>query len=137
MRLKKVIAELERRAAAEPPAPTIDQVDQIEVARRKTIAQLQTENAAVGKRIDERSADERRLRDFVDKYQQRIEMTPTRETELTALMRDYDTLRETYRNLLVKKEDATMGAELERRRVGETLKVVEAAQVPSRPYSPA
>jgi protein tyrosine kinase modulator len=63
-------------------------------------------------------------------------VTPSRETELTELTRDYGTLRTTYTNLLQKRLDAQVAANLERRQIGETFKLVDAARLPVKPFSP-
>ncbi len=59
-----------------------------------------------------------------------------RESELTALTRDYETLQNIYTGLLAKKEDAAIAANLERRQIGEQFKVLDSARVPQRPFSP-
>ena len=69
-------------------------------------------------------------------YQERIEATPMREAELTALMRDYETLQQTYRSLLAKKEESQISANLEKRQIGEQFKIVDPARIPERPVSP-
>jgi len=61
---------------------------------------------------------------------------PTRESELIELMRDYETLQNSYASLLAKKEDSKIAANLERRQVGEQFKVLDPARVPERPFSP-
>ena len=80
----------------------------------------------MGKRVHEAQAT----------YQARLEATPTRETELTGLTRDYATLRTTYTNLLQKKLDAQVAANVERREIGETFKMLDPARLPGKPYSP-
>jgi hypothetical protein len=51
-------------------------------------------------------------------------------------MRDYDTLQKTYTNLLVKKEDSKISANLERQQVGEQFKMLDPARLPEQPYYP-
>ena len=69
-------------------------------------------------------------------YQARVESTPTRESELIELTRDYDTLQKTYTSLLGKKEDSKIAANLERRQIGEQFKILDPARMPERPFSP-
>ncbi len=69
-------------------------------------------------------------------YQSRIEAAPAREAELAALTRDYETLQQTYRSLLMKKEESQISANLERRQIGEQFKVLDAARMPEKPASP-
>jgi capsular polysaccharide biosynthesis protein len=69
-------------------------------------------------------------------YQARIEATPMRESELAALTRDYETLQNSYTNLLQKKEESQISANLEKRQIGEQFKVIDPARMPERPASP-
>lgn len=136
VRLKRVIAQLERRVATELGEGALSAGARIDAARARRADQLRAEIAELDKRLAAKDAEHAQVRDVIARYQQRVEMMPTRETELTTLMRDYDTLRETYRGLLTKKEETQMAAELERRQVGETMKIVEPARTPGRPFSP-
>ncbi len=69
-------------------------------------------------------------------YQHRVEAVPGHESELTGLMRDYDTLQKIYADLLAKKENSQMSANLERQQVGEQFKVLDPARLPEKPFSP-
>ena len=80
--------------------------------------------------------EEARLRSVVADYQGRIEAAPARESDLTELMRDYETLQRTYTSLLAKKEEAQVSANLERHQIGEQFKVLDPARLPEKPYSP-
>src|SRR4030095_14171661 len=66
----------------------------------------------------------------------RVAAVPSRETELVELTRDYETLRQSYTNLLAKSENARMSANVERRQIGEQFRVLEPARLPERPISP-
>ncbi len=137
VRLKRVIAQLERRVATELGEGALGAAGaRIDAVRARRVEQLKSEVAELDKRLAAKDAEHLQVRDVIARYQQRVEMMPTRETELTTLMRDYDTLRETYRGLLTKKEETQMAAELERRQVGETMKIIEPARVPVGPFSP-
>jgi len=48
-----------------------------------------------------------------NKYQHRVDASPTRESELIELTRDYDTLQKIYTSLLTKSEDAKVAANVE------------------------
>ncbi|MCA1560492.1 MAG: hypothetical protein LC804_09580, partial [Acidobacteria bacterium] len=80
--------------------------------------------------------EEARLRGLAASYQQRIEVAPTRESEMTELTRDYTTLQTLYTNLLAKKEESQISANLERRQSGEQFKLVDPARLPEKPISP-
>jgi hypothetical protein len=52
------------------------------------------------------------------------------------LTRDYTTIQSTYDELLKKRENAKLAADLERRNIGQQFKVLDPAKVPEQPYSP-
>src|SRR5262249_52953403 len=52
------------------------------------------------------------------------------------LTRDYTTLQASYSNLLSKREESKIAANLERRNSGEQFKVLDPARVPDRPFRP-
>ena len=66
----------------------------------------------------------------------RVDAVPTRESELIAITRDYDTLQTLYRSLLAKKEDSKIAENLEQRQVIEQFKIVDPPHQPERPFSP-
>jgi capsular polysaccharide biosynthesis protein len=80
--------------------------------------------------------EEQRLRGVTQAYQQRVEATPTRESEMIELTRDYSTLQALYSSLLTRREDAKIAANLERRQIGEQFEVIDPARLPERPFSP-
>ena len=78
----------------------------------------------------------RELRQRMSDYQLRVDAVPGHESELTGLMRDYDTLQKIYADLLSKKENSQISANLERQQVGEQFKVIDPARLPEEPFSP-
>ena len=97
---------------------------------------MQAERQTLLRRISEKETQEKQLRGVLDGYQAKIAGVPTRETELTELTRDYETLRQIYTSLLAKSENARAAADLERRQIGEQFKVLDPAYLPERPISP-
>lgn len=141
-RTRRLVEELERQAQLEeasamlglktrPTAPT-----PAEAARAARVKDLQIELESLDRRIAHKEAQEQQLRRTVASYQARIEAIPSRESELTALMRDYDTLQKQYTSLLAKREDSKIAADLERRQGGEQFRILDAARVPEVPFSP-
>ena len=51
-------------------------------------------------------------------------------------MRDYETLQKSYTNLLAKKEESKISANLERQQVSEQFKILDPARLPQKPFSP-
>ncbi len=120
----------ELRASAPKPAVTIDPL------RRKRLTDAKAELDNLDRQLQAKLAEESRLRGVLADYQARIEAVPAREAELAALTRDYETLQQTYRSLLTKKEESQISANLERRQIGEQFKVLDAARMPEKPASP-
>jgi polysaccharide chain length determinant protein (PEP-CTERM system associated) len=131
--LEQTIAELAKRADAERDRPS-NSPDARAGSRRTR--ELRDELTVVEAQIAQESADVERLRGEVATYQQRINAEPARETELTALTRDSDTLQQAYRGLLAKKQESEIAANLERQQVGAQFKVLDPARLPERPSSP-
>ena len=84
----------------------------------------QSRAANLDRLITAKSAEDKRLRATMSDYQRRIEVGPTRESDLSELSRDYETLQQIYRGLLGKKEDSKVAANLERRQIGEQFKIL-------------
>ena len=137
---KRRIRDLEKRAEAEaadaPLSAAARPSTPAEALRRKRIAEAEAEIEQLDSQIAFKEAEEKKLRQSVAGYQQRVEMAPTRESELVELTRDYETLRIMYTNLLAKKEESKIAANLERRQVGEQFKLLDPARLPEKPVSP-
>jgi polysaccharide chain length determinant protein (PEP-CTERM system associated) len=138
LRMKRVIRELESKAETEAlnrplGGPTISPSER---ARQARLNDLKQERDAVVRSMTNKEAETKRLRGIIADYQARVEAAPTRESELVALTRDYDTLQKSYASLLAKREDSQISANLERRQIGEQFKVLDAARLPEKPSSP-
>ena len=139
--MKRLITDLEAKAAAEEAARRGRPVDvapgaAAQAARANRIAETKAELENLTRQIAAKDAQEKQLRDQMAAYQKRIEAVPTRESEMAELTRDYETLQQTYRTLLVKKEDSQVAANLERRQIGEQFRILDPARLPEKPFSP-
>lgn len=143
VRQQRVVADLEKKAADEAAvlalvprtgaAPSANTTDGVRLTR---LSQLRADLSALTTQISAKEQEEARLRGVVADYQARIEAAPSREAELTELMRDYDTLERSYTGLLAKKEEAEVAANLERHQIGEQFKILDPARMPERPFTP-
>jgi polysaccharide chain length determinant protein (PEP-CTERM system associated) len=139
IRLKRTIRELEQKVDAEAlmqplsGPPVLTPIDRAKQAR---VNELRAEREALDRDIENKLAEEKRLRGIIGQYQARVAAAPTRESELVELTRDYDTLQKTYAALLAKREDSKIAANLERRQIGEQFKVLDPARMPEKPFSP-
>ena len=114
------------------PVPT----NPAERFRANRLRDIRAEADNLDRNIAAKQAEEKRLRGMITMYQTRIAAAPTRESELVELTRDYETLQKTYTNLLGKREDSKVAANLERRQIGEQFKVLDPARFPEKPSSP-
>lgn len=142
-RLRRTVAELKKRVEVEAlqgemtaKAPARPVAVAIDPARRKRLIDARAELENLDRTIAAKRSDESRLRGVMASYQQRIEASPIREAELASLTRDYETLQQSYRGLLSKKEESQISANLERRQIGEQFKILDPARMPEKPASP-
>jgi uncharacterized protein involved in exopolysaccharide biosynthesis len=139
-RVRRVIAELEEKAEAEALRVPLSGADSglsaAEVKRQTRIAELRAGLEQITRHIAAQQQEEQRLRAMTQAYQQRVEATPTRESEMVELTRDYGMLQKMYSELLTKREDAKLSANLERRQIGEQFEILDPARLPERPFSP-
>jgi polysaccharide chain length determinant protein (PEP-CTERM system associated) len=139
---KRQIAELEKKVEqeqlAQPLSPSAPQapVAIVDRVRANRLRELKSQLQQLDSQIANKNAEEARLRGTVAMYQSRVDAAPTRESELIALTRDYNSINEQYQSLLKKNEDAKMAANLERRQGGEQFRLLDPARMPGRPVSP-
>jgi len=141
---ERIVAELERKAAAEQNAmaaaaagtsstgPVTPAVSPAERRARDLRAELATITAS----IRNKEARLGQVQDNLATYRSRLDAVPVRESEMTELMRDYGTLQTGYQSLLAKRQEAEIASNVERRQVGEQFRVLDPARRPERPYSP-
>ncbi|HEX8564213.1 MAG TPA: GNVR domain-containing protein [Pyrinomonadaceae bacterium] len=72
----------------------------------------------------------------ISDLQRRIESIPNAEVALESFNRDYQTAKGSYDELLKKNNDARLQAEREKNSQGETIRVVDAANLPQSPVAP-
>jgi polysaccharide chain length determinant protein (PEP-CTERM system associated) len=142
-RMKRLIRDLQKKAETDameaplsPGAPGVRPATQAEAARQNKVKDLRLELEALNKQVHEKETEEQRIRDQMRVYQGHADAAPTRESELTELSRDYDTLQKLYASLLSKSEESRMSARLESGQIGEQFRVLDPARVPQRPFSP-
>ena len=139
-KVKELEADLARINASTPTQPgasaVVATVDPAESARQNRLRQLRLDLASIDRQIASEQGEELRLRGDVALLQRRLDSTPTRETELVALTRDYETIKDIYTSLLMRSENSKLAEKLEEQKVAEQFKVLDPAKVPERPVSP-
>lgn len=133
MRSLKQAADAEAEAiASNAPRST----SAAETERHRLISDAQGQIAEIDRQIAKKNEDARVFQAAADDAQRRVDALPTRESEMTALMRDYGTLQQSYNDLLAKKQESQIAANLEDRQIGEQFRVLDTARLPERPVSP-
>jgi polysaccharide chain length determinant protein (PEP-CTERM system associated) len=137
VRTKRLIQELEQRAAletAEPrPASPATVATPEQLARVERLRQMRAEIESLDRQIHFKEMEDQRQRAQLGEYQHRIEQVPGVESEWIALSRDYDTQQAAYKDLLMKAEQSKVAVELERHQIGEQFKILDPARPPVRP----
>jgi uncharacterized protein involved in exopolysaccharide biosynthesis len=141
IRAKRAVEQLEQKVEREggrrkPSEVRPARLTSGEVAQANKMRELQLEIQNLDRQIAQKELEQQRLHADIAMYQRRIAAVPTHESQMTELMRDYETLQNTYTSLLARKEDSKTAADLERRQIGEQFKVLDPARQPERPISP-
>jgi polysaccharide chain length determinant protein (PEP-CTERM system associated) len=139
-RAKRILADLERKAEEEAarltPLATGEAAAVPPPAVATRINGMRAEIENLRRSLENRKAEDDRLRNVMSTYAVKVESAPKLEAELTELMRDYNTIQEQYTSLLRKSEESKIAVNLERRQIGEQFKVIDGARLPERPFSP-
>jgi polysaccharide chain length determinant protein (PEP-CTERM system associated) len=136
--VERQIAELSAKLENEAPlsARTPEQpINLAEATQQQKRLGLQGELAIVDRQLKQYADEEAKLKREVTSYQARVDVVPTRESELVELTREYAALNASYSDLLLKRESASLAANLERRQIGEQFTVVDPASRPERPFN--
>jgi uncharacterized protein involved in exopolysaccharide biosynthesis len=86
--------------------------------------------------ITENARKQEQLQQEIKVYQSRVQLSPRIEQEFKELTRDYDTALNFYRDMLKKKTDSEMAADLDKRQQGEQFSVMDSANLPEKPSFP-
>ncbi len=131
---------------SEPEVPKQQTTDKSSISRQKeTVPTIGTDPYLQGlmKQRDDVRAElstlkerERRLNAQIKDYEGRVERAPMREQELTILMRDYENMQKNYQSLLDKKLNARIAENLEKRQKGEQFRILDPANLPTKPEKP-
>jgi len=138
IRMKRLIRDLERSLGNLPDAGSDEgpPVDSGTIVRNARINQIRAQLATIDREIARRTSEQEKLKLQIVALQNRVDAQPARESELVALTRDYDGLKASYQNLLAKKQESGIAANLEREQVSQQFKTLDPARLPERPYGP-
>lgn len=132
-RLKKQIAELEAKRAAEEEDKNNSPSD---VGLANMPPDLRRQVTTAQREIQVAEGEIESLKAQIAEYQKRVENTPKREQELLSLKRDYQNIQTSYDSLLSRKLEADIAVNMERKQKGEQFKIIDPAKTPQKPVAP-
>ena len=115
------------------PSPTVPSMDP---ETSTAVAQLNSQLQANRLELESLAKTEVKLKGEIERYQARLNQTPVREQQLTAMLRDYDMLKKNYADLLNKEMDSQLSTNLEKRQEGQQFRLIDPANLPEVPSSP-
>ncbi len=130
-----VVKDLESQEAAEKaktPAPStpVNKGDDMPVAQIKS--QLEANRLEMARLVK----DEQQLKTEMAQYQQRIVQAPVREQQLADVVRDHELLKQSYADLLSKKQQSQLAASLEKDQQGQHFRLIDPPSLPKVPSGP-
>jgi uncharacterized protein involved in exopolysaccharide biosynthesis len=130
--------EEEKASAAQAQTPRLPSLSETREQR-----QIHTEIARVQSLIETKdmeaenlAKEQARINKTIKVYQERIESSPLGEREYALMTRDYNLANQQYEELVLKSTQSSMATDLETRKQGETLEVLEQASLPQTPSEP-
>ncbi len=100
------------------------------------LRQLRNQLHTYDEEIQDRNLELRRVQARIKLYESRLALSPTAEQEYLQVTRDHQAAQDFYNDLLKKKHQSEMASELQHRREGEEIVVVNAATLPQEPSYP-
>ena len=135
--IERLIQDLQARVdeeARRTPAETLAQgLPREERDRLRRVGELEAELEGIDHQVKVSQEQQTDLQGKIADYQRKVESVPARESELVELTRDYEILKRNYEDLVKKREDSKLAANLERRQIGEQFRILDSASLPQRP----
>lgn len=129
LKLERELKAAQDQLAAAPPVVS-------QSASNPDYVQLQVELASLNAEIDAALVQQRATEEKKTQMEERILKSPTIERDYVALKRDYDTAVAKYLDLRSKTAEAEITQNLETKRMGETLTLIEPPTAPLAPIKP-
>lgn len=131
---------LNEETAAKDDKPNLKSVNQQSVRETRdldaNIRRLQSAMEARDLEMEEYNKELKRANEAIKAYQGRIETVPLGEKQYADLLRDRDLTKEQYMDLSAKLQRAEIAQEMEGRKQGETLELLDPASLPTTPTEP-
>jgi polysaccharide chain length determinant protein (PEP-CTERM system associated) len=131
---KEELAEVSKATA--PRKAINPQVARALEENKASIASVQASIHAKNLDIEDRVKQQGELNKAIQAYQARIEVSPLNEQRYAALLRDYTLAKEKYADMAKRREVSETAQNLEERKAGENLEVLDPASLPEQPAEP-
>ena len=128
--------QAEAQMAANPQAASSSSTAAPDPETNTAVAQLSSQLNANRLEIENLSQSETKITAGIEGYEARLNLTPVREQQLTAMLRDYDLLKQNYTDLLNKELQSQLASNLEKRQEGQQFRLVDPPNLPMIPSSP-
>ena len=135
---KRDIAQLQKKLKEinSTPVPSGDGAEKASANEPPEIRQLRVQIHQYTDVIAQATREQKRLQDAINLYQGRVALSPSVEEQFKALTRDYETAQKSYSDLLAKKGESEIQADMERHQQGEQMRLLNAASLPDSPSFP-
>jgi polysaccharide chain length determinant protein (PEP-CTERM system associated) len=117
--------------AEEAPFHTV-----ISAADDPAVAQIKGQLEANRLEIENLKKDEAKFKAGLAEYEQRLNLTPVREQQLTGILREYDLQKLNYSDLLSKELQSRLATNLEKQQGGQQFRLIDPPSLPAVPSSP-
>ena len=137
---KKREEVLNEETTAKDDKPTLKPVNQQTIRETRdldaNVRRLESAMEARDLEMEEYNKELKRANEAIKAYQGRIEIVPLGEKQYAELLRDRDLTKAQYMDLSAKLQRAEIAQEMEGRKQGETLELLDPASLPTTPTEP-
>jgi capsular exopolysaccharide synthesis family protein len=121
--------------------PESSEVEGVRKGRRNKVvdpykAELLKQRGDILREMDLDRLRRARIAGDIKKYESRIEGTTVHQQELMSIQRDYENLQKNYQSLLEKKLTVGISGDLDKKRQGTQMRIIDPARMPSLPEKP-
>jgi protein tyrosine kinase modulator len=139
VKLRREIADLEnqiRTSTTDLPAEPQAKPAVIGPKEPAQVAQLRSQIRTEDQAIRQHTSEENRIQQQIKLYESRLQLSPQVERQYKEITRDHETALGVYNNLLRKRDESQMAANLEREQQGEQFILIDSANLPQMPSFP-
>jgi|HigsolmetaAR202D_1030399.scaffolds.fasta_scaffold10675_4 Uncharacterized protein involved in exopolysaccharide biosynthesis len=130
--LEEEKARAAEAATAAANSPAARELRELQAA----VARVETMLRAKDAELEENTRELEQLRKVARVYQQKLETSPIGEQQYAELLRDRNLAKQAYEELNIKKTQSALATDLENRKQGEMLEILDEPSLPASPSEP-